>query len=923
MTAPARSQSPIGDLKARDLARDLAREAGLSLEQWLEQASKDDRPHHPTIEELGRVTEALDRLSTRIETAEHRSMLAINGIDQSVVGLLSRLEGAERDQAEAVSRVDDELRRVRDEQARAQARMARIEAEAASAQPLEAVRSLESAMGKVAAHVYDSDHRAQETIDGLRGDFGQLARRVEEVDARAAELARSPIKQIDDVVGRIVRRLEQAEARTSGAIGSLETSFADLDQRLRNTELRNDGPEQRLEQLAADLAQSFEDTRAELAANLAASADGRLDALERSLKEMSEHVGSAERRSTKAIEAMGHEVLRMADTLGRRMEGVENRSAQAMQAVGGEVARIADTVEARFRRADQIQAEALEKLGSEIGRISERLADRIASSERRAAQAIDDVSEQVARVTEKIGQRSERSSEDIAERIRQSEARTAKLLEEAREKIDQRLADTQRRLAEPAPRHYAEEELFSAPDLAPGPFGPDAFADPGFDDGPAARPRADTAPPAAEAVDRAFEAPAAFEPEPFQPEPFGRASDEPEAAPTDVFGGAFEKAPPVRPESPRSSTRELIEQARAAARAAQVEPRAQPKPAGGLFSGLSLPKRKPKSSSAKTAVMMSATAAALGISAFGYTMISAQSVKDREAAAEPVDATATPPAGVSPMAAIAVGPQIAAPASPSAVTAPTPEAMGLYAEAVRRIEAKDHAAVADLRRAANLGHGQAQFYLAKLYEGGEAGLVKDLAEARRWTERAAQNGDRKAMHNLGLYYFEGAGGPKNATAAAQWFRRAADLGLLDSQFNLARLYEEGFGVGRNPAEAYKWYLVGGRSGDGESRAAAHRVRSKLSPQARIAGERAAAAFRPETPRVVAAITVAPAAVTSNADVSLAQRALSRLGYYRGPQDGAKSPALGMAIQAYQRDNGLPATGAVDSALAARFVAVSG
>ena len=57
---------------------------------------------------------------------------------------------------------------------------------------------------------------------------------------------------------------------------------------------------------------------------------------------------------------------------------------------------------------------------------------------------------------------------------------------------------------------------------------------------------------------------------------------------------------------------------------------------------------------------------------------------------------------------------------------------------------------------------------------------------------------------------------------------------------------------------------------------------------------------------VAAVTPAP-----TAGMATAQRALSRLGYYQGPQDGASSPALRMAIQAYQRDQNLPASGALD------------
>ena len=50
----------------------------------------------------------------------------------------------------------------------------------------------------------------------------------------------------------------------------------------------------------------------------------------------------------------------------------------------------------------------------------------------------------------------------------------------------------------------------------------------------------------------------------------------------------------------------------------------------------------------------------------------------------------------------------------------------------------------------------------------------------------------------------------------------------------------------------------------------------------------------------------------NSDTANLQRALSRLGYYQGPADGASSPALRLAIAAYQRDQGLPGTGALDA-----------
>ena len=240
-----------------------------------------------------------------------------------------------------------------------------------------------------------------------------------------------------------------------------------------------------------------------------------------------------------------------------------------------------------------------------------------------------------------------------------------------------------------------------------------------------------------------------------------------------------------------------------------------------------------------------------------------------------------------------------------------------YAAAAQAIEDKQPGGLAALQKVAGQGYPAAQFYLAKLYENGTGGVKKDLSEARRWTERAAEGGDPKAMHNLGIAYIAGTGGPKNSTVAAQWFRRAADLGLLDSQYNLAALYEQGLGVSQNGAEAYKWYLIASSKGDGEARNSAQRVKADLSADARAVAERAAASFKAIAPNPV--LTARASSDASGLQMtSTAQRALSRLGYYQGPTDGSPSPALKLAVAAYQRDQGAPATGQLDAGTVARL-----
>ena len=952
------------DPKAREIAKDLARRSGMTLGEWLnhmivegeapetepEAADPSVIPHprpnaparleavHHPADEVGKVTEAIERLTARIEAAEQRSTLAITGIDQSVRGALSRLEGAEREQISVAARFEGAVDEIRTEQARAIERLRRIEAESTGPRSAEALRALEGSVGKVANAVYDTEARSREAIAALEAKVAALEASGGGPDAAALA---------DEVAARVLGRLEAAETRTNEAIRDLGYSFVKLDGRLRKVEGADNTAA--LQTLSHSLNARLEQVRQEMSEQLRRSSDGGFGRVEQKLGEMTAHVHAAEQRSAMAIERMGREMVSMADNLSRRVQSVEGRSAQAVEHVGSEVSRIAGLVEQRLSHNDGSQAQALERLGAEIARITERLSERIANSERRSAQAIDDVGEQVARVTERISQRQERVSTDLAERIRQSEERTARLLEEAREKIDASMTSATRRIADsvtaaaPAPAPVAparRAEPAGMDPFAPDPFPTrgqaipdDAFAPRGPE--PAAFGAA-TLGPAEPGFDNDFPSrdsgPGAFSDADFD------AADEFATLEEVNSDLDFETSPAptfeVEPSRPLS-TREVIEQARAAARNA-AGPAAAPsaaKPARkGLFGSKPKAAKKQASSTMMTTMAIMGVLACGGSAVGGYMMWNAgqggamadriaQGLKIKEADSQEImtaEADTTPTLTGGPRVAMALSPGVGGPAAaPAPEAVPTPPApaapqtaAGLFGDAVRKIEAKQQGGLEALRKSANQGYAPAQFFLAKLYENGEGGLPKDMAQARRWTERAAEGGERKAMHNLGLYYFEGTGGPTNQTTAAQWFRRAADLGLTDSQYNLGKLYEIGSGVTQNSAEAYKWYLIASRAGDVEARDSAKRLRASLSPQARMGAERAASGYRAAAPNPSAKLALAPAPPVGTA--VQAQRALSRLGYYNGPQDGRSSPALEGALKAYQKDKGLPVTGQMDA-----------
>ena len=965
------------DPKAREIAKDLARRSGMTLGEWLntmiaagepigeaEPSAYIELPAEPVVmgaprpgagpryevaghpaDEVSRVAEAVERLTARIEAAEQRSTLAITGIDQSVRGALSRLETAEREQIAVAARFEGAVDELGSRYGGVGERLRRMELESTGPRSAEALRAIEGMLGKVAGQMYDGEARTRETLAAVEA-------RIAQVEAVAVAAPGVDPAQLAEAV---VARVEEAETRTTDALRDLGASFVALDRRLRTVESGSGDGGARLEALATDLTRRMEATRTEMAANLQTASAGRFDRMDRKLSEMASHIQTAETRSAQAIERMGRDVVSMAESLSRRVQTVENHGADAIEQIGGEVARIATVVEQKLNRADGVQAQALEKLGGEIARITERLAERIANSERRGALAIDEVGEQVARVTERINQRQERSSADLAERIRQSEERTARLLDEAREKIDQSLSASHRRLSEqvaqgPTTAAQAAAPILRRTETPRQPFG-DPFAAEPFPSAGRTIPEDTFAP-------QALARPEAATPL-VEPEPFPVAERGPPAFSEEDFEAADGFAPitedveiPVAPEispapdiaaldiedAPRPrSTREVLDQARAAARIANSpEPRAAPTEKRGLFgSGSKAPKRR-AGSALQSALVLAAGAATVSLLSAGGVMYYggkgegsmatrvAEALQNRRADAQgeiksaEADTTPTLP-GSAPRVAVAIGPQGVAPAGaqtdPALAGAPGATAVEspatLYADSVRRIEARDVTGLTSLKRSANLGYAPAQFYLAKLYENGEGGLRKDPVEARRWTERAAQGGDRKAMHNLGLYFFEGQGGAKNTTTAAQWFRKAADLGLSDSQYNLGRLYEEGYGVSQNAAEAYKWYLIAARAGDTEARSSAERVKRDLSPEARGAAERSAQGVRTAGPVAPPAAPAQTSVGGAAGDVTSAQRALSTLGYYRGPQDGVPSQGLKGAIAAFQRDQGIAPTGTLD------------
>ncbi|MBE7218002.1 MAG: SEL1-like repeat protein [Caulobacteraceae bacterium] len=888
------------DARAREIAKEQARLANQTLGEWLnariiEDATAATRGRAPAESTAGLqgLSRALDALSSRMESAERRSADAVSAVDRKLAGVLNRLDGAE---------ADSKLEEVRAAQAELAARLGRAAPEDHPRR--EALRALEQALGKVAAQIYEGESRSRAQAAEIRGDLAELSTRVEAIDARAAPTAGAAAEDVERRFADMAARLEAAEQRTAEAMRALEGSFAGLDRRVADVEGRPQGgvSEQRFEQLAAELHDRVETARADMAERIRAAAGGGLERLEQALRELAGDVARAEKRQVGAIDSMGREVVRIAQSLNGRVGAMETRQAEGEQRVGAEVARMADIVEHRLKDGDEQQAQALERLGGEIARIAETLAERIGASERRSAQTAEDAFEHLRDVSERLNARHEATAAEVDARIRSTEERAARLLETPAPASVVHPADVLAAVsASPAPVAAAWE-----PPAPPG--SPFVSAE------QATTARAEAAAPAdTRPVPPPYDPFAGFEPEPQPladsfPPPEAQATEELPPPPADPFSAItraeapvdrlsamdpaddiFDAPPPSAPA--RASTRELIEQARAAARDAaearggrkgKLQELGDSSAGQGGLPSLPWMKKRDGSGAARTAVVASLVASstvalAVGAASLAHTDHTPATTGEAPTAAAGAPAatdgqlavaldtpapaspaglqeTTAPPVLASDAAASpSMARRIAAAARANTSTdgaAPQAEEPGAaaklaFGDALRRIEAGDASGVTALKRAANLGYAPAQLKLASLYEQGASGLPKDVSQARVWTQRAAVNGDPHAQFNLGMFFANGDGGLKNDSSAAAWFRRAADGGLHDAQFNLAVMSQTGRGVPKNLPEAYKWYLVAASQGDAGARQAADALKADLSPDQQSIAERAAAAFRTE------------------------------------------------------------------------------
>lgn len=115
--------------------------------------------------------------------------------------------------------------------------------------------------------------------------------------------------------------------------------------------------------------------------------------------------------------------------------------------------------------------------------------------------------------------------------------------------------------------------------------------------------------------------------------------------------------------------------------------------------------------------------------------------------------------------------------------------------------------LAEVKKRAENGSAEDQFYLAGRYADGFGGVSKDAQQESYWMHKAAENGHKHAQNILGCWYDVGYNVEHNYKEAHKWHVKAAsgDNPEAHSLFTLGRYYWQGVGVIRNDKKAVDYF----------------------------------------------------------------------------------------------------------------------
>lgn len=455
------------DQSAREAAREAARSEGLTLGEYLDRlmkASSSPQPNEISGSPESRrprsesASEALEKLTRRIEAAEARSALAITSMDNTIHDLVGRLENTQQTTVAIAGHVDGMIDQLRETHDALKQKVRRLEEDESQQDNLEALKALESALGKLASHVYEENSLAEQEALAIKGrvesGFMDIIERVEAMETRVESTQSDTAKQIKDGIDQAALRAAGVARQVSERMDGLETEVQERLTALGDSQERLDATETRLEAIETDISGALDsmDTRFDRIQDRLSRAETTTEAamknLESTVSSLDERIGEVASKMDPDLagrlrsefearfEDMMSSVRQTVDTVRQELAAEISRAAAGPEDAVAEVKETLGSLQERLDANDEHHADTIEKVSGQITVLSETFDTRLREVEERSdAAAGDAVREEIERLGKTVTDRIDELAEDLSKRVNDSEARSAEAIEQIGDQV--------------------------------------------------------------------------------------------------------------------------------------------------------------------------------------------------------------------------------------------------------------------------------------------------------------------------------------------------------------------------------------------------------------------------------------------------------------------------------------------------------
>ncbi|MGB3625307.1 MAG: peptidoglycan-binding protein [Henriciella sp.] len=470
------------DQRAREAAREAAREEGLTIGEYINrmllEETADEAPsardyrerrypravepnERPQGDSFSASGGTFDRLIARLEAVEARSTLALTGIDQSIVGLVTRLNRIDTKADTVADNVETTLEDLRATHDALQHKVKAIEEDDSGARNLDTLKSLEQALGKLASHIYDENSRRQDETDSVRA---RVETGLEDMNDRVAGMERKVETTLTDAAQRVEKKVEQAELRAEGTAKHLSERFSELETNVSSRLAKIDNFQGRVGAVEGDVAgalTSIESVMTRMQDRLQRAetmTNSAMTTLESTFENLDQRINAiAEQASPEKAEELRNQFESrfegLADELRSTIEATRTDLAQEIEkaaAAGASPDALKDiessigSLEQRVTSGEERSNRALENMTEQVGRISSGFDTRLREVEARdPAEAVTEVRRDVEALSSEVADRLEAFSTQNDEVIDKITGQMKSLADE----FDRRVEDSEQRSA--------------------------------------------------------------------------------------------------------------------------------------------------------------------------------------------------------------------------------------------------------------------------------------------------------------------------------------------------------------------------------------------------------------------------------------------------------------------------------------------